>query len=154
MVCTPIGMNPLTHISFLPMWMMRGPAKYSQQPVEEGKYFHTTLVEEAVPIHLCPSSLKTLGTSGDLPSKLCRATAHFANKAYATNAEGAFALHAMAVLQMMALNDGMAPRSRVMPKRAFQQQLARFCAMSAAGAPHQRETNGPLHPAEPEVRTR
>ncbi|TSS48089.1 hypothetical protein Baya_12371 [Bagarius yarrelli] len=68
-------------------------------------------------IHLCPSSLKTLGASGSLPSKPCRATAHLADKEYTANGGGGYALHAIAVLQvsqaklLQDLGDRSAPRT-------------------------------------------
>ncbi len=63
-------------------------------------YVRSPPVEETVAAHLCPSAAKTLGSDISLPSKLCRTTAHLANKAYASDGEAASALHAMAVLQV------------------------------------------------------
>ncbi len=63
-------------------------------------YVRSPPVEETVAAHLCPSAAKTLGSDISLPSKLCRTTAHLANKAYASDGEAAFALHAMALLQV------------------------------------------------------
>ncbi|MGL5956525.1 MAG: hypothetical protein ACRC0X_08010, partial [Brevinema sp.] len=102
-------------------------------------YLRTPPVEEAVAFHLCPSSAKALGTSGGLPSKPCRITAHFADKAYAANGEGASALHAMAVLQvsqaklLQEMDDGKAPPDTVKELR-IASDLALMATKRAAQA--------------------
>ncbi len=56
-------------------------------------------VERAVAMHLCPRNAATWRNRPRLPSKSCKLTAALA-KAYSAAGQAAFALHAMAILQV------------------------------------------------------
>ncbi len=57
-------------------------------------------VERAVAMHLCPRNAATWRNRPRLPSKSCKLTAALAAKAYSAAGQAAFALHAMAILQV------------------------------------------------------
>lgn len=78
--------NPWEHVSFLPSTDHLG---YNKPPP----------VEESVVAHLCPTARGWKSTPL-LPSKPCRATAHFAEKANMAAGQVVSAIHTMAVLQV------------------------------------------------------